>query len=104
MERRLPTGPATNALEIVACDLPREFAIRTTAGPTPFLYRYRFARERGTTIIHLDAQVELGGVAAALPQLARRAVKSGVDANLATLKRLLEARPTASHPAGSRTG
>jgi uncharacterized protein YndB with AHSA1/START domain len=102
MERRLPTGRATNQLEIVARDLPREFAIRTIAGPTPFLYRYRFARERGTTIIQLDAQVELGGVTAALPQLARRAVKNGVDANLATLKRILEAQPRASNPARLR--
>jgi len=40
----------------------------------------------------LDAQVELDGVAARLPQLARRAVKKGVDDNLATLKVVLEKR------------
>jgi hypothetical protein len=39
----------------------------------------------------LDAQVELPGAAALLPQLARRAVKRGVDDNLATLKQILEA-------------
>ena len=62
----------------------------TTAGPTPFLYRYRFAAENGETSIQLDAQVEPPGAAALLPQLARRAVKKGVDDNLATLKQILE--------------
>ena len=38
---------------------PREFAIRTTAGPTPFLYRYRFSAEKGETSLKLDAEVEL---------------------------------------------
>ena len=93
MERQLPTGRATNQLKIVACKQPEEFAIRTTAGPTPFLYRYRFAAENGHTVVHLDAQLELSGLAGFMPQLARRAVKSGVDDNLATLKLKLE-RPS----------
>jgi uncharacterized protein YndB with AHSA1/START domain len=50
MERVLPTGRAVNELEVVASQRPREFAIRTTAGPTPFLYRYRFSEERGETV------------------------------------------------------
>ncbi len=91
MERRLPTGHATNQLEIVNDEQPREFAIRTTAGPTPFLYRYRFAADNGKTVVRLDAQVELGGPAALVPQLARRGVKKGVDDNLAALKTILEA-------------
>jgi uncharacterized protein YndB with AHSA1/START domain len=90
MERRLPSGHATNQLEIVALERPREFAIRTTAGPTPFLYRYRFAAQNGGTSVHLDAQVELDGVAALASWLARRAVRKGVDDNLATLKLILE--------------
>jgi uncharacterized membrane protein len=91
MERELPSGRVANELEVVASESPREFTIRATAGPTPFLYRYRFAAENGATIIELNAQVELPGAAALLPQLARRAVKKGVDDNLATLKQLLEA-------------
>jgi Polyketide cyclase / dehydrase and lipid transport len=90
MNRHLPTGPAANRFEIVAREQPHEFAIRTTSGPTPFLYRYRFAAENGKTILQLDAQVELDGVAAFMPQLARLAVKRGVDDNLATLKQILE--------------
>jgi hypothetical protein len=41
--------------------------------------------------VKLDAEVELPGAAAFLPQLARRLVKKGVDDNLATLKQILEA-------------
>jgi hypothetical protein len=92
MKRQLPTGGATNELEILACEQPLEFAIRTINGPTPFLYRYRFGVRNGETIVQLDAQVELDGIAAFVPQLARLAVKHGVDDNLATLKLILEQR------------
>ena len=92
MNRNLPTGPATNQLEITASKPPHEFTIRTTAGPTPFLYRYEFAAQNGETVVQLDAKVELDGLATRLPQLARRAVKEGVDDNLATLKMILETR------------
>jgi uncharacterized protein YndB with AHSA1/START domain len=91
MERQLPTGPAVNELKIVTFERPREFAISTTSGPTPFVYVYRFSAEDGETIVRLDAEVQLDGMASLLPQLARRAVKRGVLDNFATLKRILEA-------------
>jgi uncharacterized protein YndB with AHSA1/START domain len=91
MERELPGGRAINELEILASAPPREFAIRTTAGPTPFLYRYQFSAENGETVVKLDAEVELPGAAALLPQLAGRLIKKGVNDNLATLKEILEA-------------
>jgi uncharacterized protein YndB with AHSA1/START domain len=90
MERDLPTGRAVNELEVVASERPREFVIQAIAGPTPFLYRYRFSAE-SRTLMKLNAEVELPGPAAFLPQLARRAVKQGVDDNFATLKQILEA-------------
>jgi uncharacterized protein YndB with AHSA1/START domain len=90
MERQLPTGRATNQLEIVLRECPREFAIRATNGPTPFLYRYRFAAESGKTVLQLDGQVELSAVAGLVPQLAGRALKHGVEDNLTTLKLILE--------------
>jgi uncharacterized protein YndB with AHSA1/START domain len=77
MERQLPTGRAVNELRIVALERPREFAIRTISGPTPFSYVYRFSAENGKTVVRLDAEVELNGVASILSQLARRAVKRG---------------------------
>jgi uncharacterized membrane protein len=92
MTRQLPSGAATNQLEVVTRAAPYEFAIRTTAGPTPFVYRYRFGVENGETMVRLDAQVELGGIAAVMAQLARLAVKRGVDDNLAALKLILEQR------------
>ena len=90
IERGLPSGRAVNELTIVALDRPTEFAIRTTSGPTQFSYVYRFSAENGETVVQLDAEVELEGVASLLPQLARRAVKKGVDDNFATLKAILE--------------
>jgi uncharacterized protein YndB with AHSA1/START domain len=91
MERALPTGRAVNELEVVTREWPREFAVRTAAGPTPFRYRYGFSAENDETVVHLNAEVELIGPAALLPQLARRALKKGVDDNFATLKQILEA-------------
>jgi ligand-binding SRPBCC domain-containing protein len=94
MERTLPTGRVVNGLEIVAHEPPTAFAIRTTSGPTPFHYHYRFVSDGAETTVHLDASVELPGAAALLGPLAARRVRRGVDANFAALKRTLEARDT----------
>jgi carbon monoxide dehydrogenase subunit G len=90
MERELPTGRVENELEVFARERPTEFGIRTTSGPTPFSYRYRFAADGAVTVVDLEARVELPGVAAMLGPLAARAVRRGVDANFAALKRTLE--------------
>jgi uncharacterized protein YndB with AHSA1/START domain len=101
MERQLPTGRAVNELRIVALERPVEFAIRTTAGPTPFSYDYRFSEDNGGTVVRLDAEVELEGVASFLSRLAGRAVKRGVDDNLAALKEILEdGRQLRARPGG----
>jgi carbon monoxide dehydrogenase subunit G len=92
MVRELPAGRAENGLEVFARADPREFGIRTTSGPTPFSYRYRFVSDGGETVVHLDAAVELPGIAAVLGPLAARGVKRGVDTNFAALKRALEGR------------
>jgi uncharacterized protein YndB with AHSA1/START domain len=91
MERELPGGRAQNELEILDRDRPSEFAIRTTSGPTPFVYRYRFHSDGPATVVHLAAEVELSGIARALGPLGARVVKRGVDANFATLRQILEA-------------
>jgi uncharacterized protein YndB with AHSA1/START domain len=91
MLRELPTGPAENTLEIIELEPPSLFTLRTTAGPTPFRYRYGFSDHGSASIIELDASVELTGLTGRLGPLAAHAVKHGVDVNLATLKRLQEA-------------
>jgi uncharacterized protein YndB with AHSA1/START domain len=91
MDRELPGGRAQNGLEILDRDRPTEFAIRTTSGPTPFVYRYRFDSDGPTTVVHLAAEVKLSGIARALGPLGARVVKRGVDANFATLRQILQA-------------
>jgi uncharacterized protein YndB with AHSA1/START domain len=91
MERELPSGRAENGLEVVDRERPATFTIRTTSGPTPFVYRYRFGSEGAATRVELSADVELSRIAGALGPLASRVVKRGVDSNFADLKRLLEA-------------
>ena len=90
MHRRLPTGPVTNELEIVERQPPTAFAIRTISGPTPFLYRYRFEPVDGGTRLTLTGEVELRGLGALAGPVAMHALKRGVDANLASLRSLLE--------------
>jgi len=96
MERALPTGTAVNGLEIVARESRTTFSIRTTSGPTPFLYRFRLTPDDRATVVRLQGEAELGGVGDLLAPLARRALERGVDDNLATLKRILEHAPEGS--------
>jgi carbon monoxide dehydrogenase subunit G len=90
MRRSLPTGMAENGLEVVERDAPARFAIRTTSGPTPFVYRYALTETGDATVVALDASVDLGGPFAVLGPVAGRAVRRGIDANLATLRTVLE--------------
>jgi uncharacterized protein YndB with AHSA1/START domain len=85
MHRRLPSGPASNELEVVERRPPTTFTVRTTSGPTPFVYRYEFEPTDGGTLVTLRGEVELPVWAA----VAKHAVRRGVDANLATLKAIL---------------
>ena len=91
MERVLPGGPVRNGLEVFARERPTDFGIRTTSGPTPFSYRYRLCTQDAETVVRLDATVALDHAPSPLRRLAARAVKRGVDANLAVLKHTLEA-------------
>lgn len=90
MHRELPTGAAANELVIVTLRPPEELAIRTTSGPTPFHYRYEFATTGAGTLLSLYAEVRVAGAASLLGPLAAQAIKRGVDANLATLRYILE--------------
>jgi uncharacterized protein YndB with AHSA1/START domain len=90
MERELPGGRAENGLEVVNRERPTAFTIRTTSGPTPFVYRYRFDSDGAAARVELSADVELSGIAGALGPLGSRVVKRGVDSNFADLKRILE--------------
>ena len=92
MVRDLPGRRAENKIEVTEYIPNERYAIRTTSGPTPFTYRYLFdaVDDGSATRIVLDAEADLG-LANVLGPLASVAVRRGVDENLQTLKRLLEA-------------
>lgn len=90
MRRDLPGGPAENVLEVVRASEPAEVVVRASEGPTPFTYTYVLDADGTATDVRLEADVELGGLAGLLGPVAGRAIRHGVDENLATLKRLLE--------------
>src|SRR4029453_2017355 len=77
MERELRGGGGENKLGIPARDRPTEFALRTTSGPPPFVYRYRFDSKGATTVVHLAAEVELSGIAGAAGPLGGALGKRG---------------------------
>ena len=90
MRRELPAGQVENDLEVLVRERPSEFVIQTISGATPWHYHYRFASEGAGTVVHLQASVELPGLAGVLGPLAARAVSRGVDANFVALQRTLE--------------
>ena len=92
MARELPTSRAENVLEVVAHERPHRFEIRTSSGPTPFVYEFRFAGDGSGTVVDVALRAELGGIASLLGPVARLALQRGVDDNLAVLKRLLNPR------------
>jgi uncharacterized protein YndB with AHSA1/START domain len=61
MERELPGAARRTDLKSSISERPMAFAIRTTSGPTPFVYRYRFDFDGGATQLELTAEVELSG-------------------------------------------
>jgi uncharacterized protein YndB with AHSA1/START domain len=92
MSRQLPRGPVENTFQVVEYEPIRKYAIQTTSGPTPFLYRYEFERQGDGTRMVLSAEGELGGAAAWFSPIASAFVKRGAEANLKTLKDILESR------------
>jgi carbon monoxide dehydrogenase subunit G len=90
MRRELPAGQVENDLKVLVRERPSEFVIQTISGATPWHYHYRFASEGAGTVVHLQASVELPGLAGVLGPLAARAVSRGVDANFVALQRTLE--------------
>jgi uncharacterized protein YndB with AHSA1/START domain len=91
MQRELPTGVAINEIALAA-RRPDEVTIRTITGPTPFIYHYTFEPTPTGTRITLRAKIELGGIARLAGPLAAQGVRRGVDANLGSLRNILETR------------
>ncbi|WCB93463.1 hypothetical protein DSM104299_02176 [Baekduia alba] len=93
MRRDLPSGPATNELELVAIVPSSALTLRTVDGPTPFTYHYTLDdADDGGTVLALDAEVELGRAAALTGPLAAGFVRRGLEANFATLAGVLDVR------------
>jgi hypothetical protein len=91
MIRQLPDGRSENTIEISKYQPNSELTIRTTSGPTPFIYYYSFDSKENSTRVSLRTEIEEDGLPFKIPKfLASRAIKSGVKANLQTLKSILE--------------
>jgi hypothetical protein len=98
MIRKLPGGEAENVLQVVELVPNREFTIKTISGPTPLQYQYLFETIPNGTRVTQECQSltdhigrDVGGLASFLPDsFLEPFVKSGVKANLQTLKTILE--------------
>jgi uncharacterized protein YndB with AHSA1/START domain len=98
MVRKLPGGEAENVLEVVEFVPNHEFTIKTISGPTPLQYRYLFDTTTDGTRVTQECQSlsdhlgrDVGGLASILPDsILEPFVRRGVQANLETLKGILE--------------
>ena len=98
MVRDLPGGSVENTYEVVEYEENKTLSIKIISGPTPFLYRYRFAPSGTGTRLQMNAEVDKEGLVDILGTKARIApefvlagfMKEGVIENLRTLKKLLE--------------
>jgi len=98
MVRELPNGSVENTYEVVEYEENNTLSIKIISGPTPFLYRYRFAPSGNGTKLSMNAEVDKEGLVEILGAKARIApefvlagfMKEGVIENLRTLKKLLE--------------
>jgi uncharacterized membrane protein len=91
MVRQLPQGRVENTYKITRFQPNQTITIETTSGPTPFRYRYEFEPDDNGTELSLAAEVKTSGLATLAAPLLSRGIKSGVEANFATLKQILEA-------------
>ncbi|MGD8584334.1 MAG: SRPBCC family protein [Chloroflexota bacterium] len=90
MVRQLPQGQVENTYKITAFQPDEALAIETTSGPTPFRYDYRFEPVANGTKLSLSAEVKTSGLAGLVTPLLSHGIRRGVEANLATLKQILE--------------
>ncbi|MER9326207.1 SRPBCC family protein [Mesorhizobium sp. M0152] len=84
-----------NTVEVTEFQDEKLLTLASVSGPTPFSYRYRLDRDGAATILHLEGTISgdgLGGPIALLAPLASRFFEQGMRANIANLKRILEAR------------
>jgi uncharacterized protein YndB with AHSA1/START domain len=92
MQRDLPTGRVENTLEVIEYEENRRVTLKTTSGPTPFVYRYLLEPTDGGTHLSLHADVQIGGALSVLSPVLAPRIRSGVDANFAALKDLVEGK------------
>jgi Metallo-beta-lactamase superfamily len=99
MTRDLPTGAVTNELHVVASEPPGSVCDRDDIGTERFHYEYTFSDDDDATSVELHARADIGPAPNLLGSLARRALASGIQANLRTLKHILEnAQPGRAPP------
>lgn len=93
--RELPSGPAVNEVEVTEYEAPAVFTLRGRSGPTPFTYRYVLApAPSGGTRLRLEGEINgegLGGALALVAPIASKLFERGMQTNIETFKRLLEA-------------
>jgi N-acyl homoserine lactone hydrolase len=94
--RSLPGGQAHNDVEVTEHQPDRRVTLESTAGPTPFRYRYLLEPNGQGTRLTLDGRISSAGLPAPMGRLdgvATQLFKRGMQQNLNELKRTLEARP-----------
>ena len=103
--RQLGPMPVQNEVEVAEFDPDRILTLRSVSGPTPFRYRYVLEPSASGTLLRLHGEISgdgLPGLLSIVGGFAEPFFRRGMEANLRTLKGLIEGNETLS-VAQSRT-
>ena len=78
--------------EVTEYELNKKLSTKTTSGPLPIEVSYTFEPVAGGTMMHLEGNVDAGGVFKLGEPIVGRMLKRQTDADAETLKELLEAQ------------
>jgi len=93
LSRQLGPMPVQNEVEVSEFDPDRILTLRSVSGPTPFRYRYVLEPSAGGTLLRLQGEISgdgLPGLLSMVGGFAEPFFRRGMEANLRTLKGLIE--------------
>lgn len=76
--------------EVTGYKLNKKLSTKTTSGPLPIEVHYTFEPNAGGTLLHVEGEVDAGGFFKLAEPLAGRMLRRQTDADIETLKELLE--------------
>jgi uncharacterized membrane protein len=81
---------AESDIQMTSYDPPQGVSVKAIGGPVPFENTYKFEAQDGGTLLTISGQAEIGGFFKIAEGLAGKQLEKQIEADSATLKKLLE--------------